>query len=53
MPIKNLSERRRLPRLGKLHLGIKVQKEGGEVHTPRPWTTSCAPRGRESRMSSA
>ena len=32
MPIKNLSERRRLPRLGKLHLGIKVQKEGGSSY---------------------
>ena len=30
MPIKGLSENRRLPRLGKIHLGIKVQKGGKE-----------------------
>ena len=28
-PIKGLSETKRLPRLGKIHLGIKVAKEGG------------------------
>ena len=28
MPIKGLSENRRLPRVGKLHLGIKVEKDG-------------------------
>jgi len=29
MPIKNLSDKRRLPRLGKIHLGIKKVNEGG------------------------
>lgn len=29
MPIKGLSETKRLPRLGKIHLGIKVAKDGG------------------------
>lgn len=30
MPIKGLSERRRLPRLGKIHLGVKVEGQRGE-----------------------
>lgn len=29
MPIRNLSERRRVPRIGKIHLGIKKEKPGG------------------------
>ena len=31
-PIKNLTERRRLPRIGKLHLGIRVKTKEGVEH---------------------
>ena len=44
MPIKGLSDIRRLPRLGKIRLGIKVEhatKKG--VTYPKPLTTSSAP----------
>ncbi len=33
-PIKGLSEKRRLPRIGKLHLGVRVKREDG-VEYPR------------------
>jgi len=38
MPIENLSNRVRLPRLGKIHLGIKdkVTKEGHPIEYPKP-----------------
>lgn len=37
MPIKNLSEARRMPRLGKIHLGIKKdKKKDGTPCTPYP-----------------
>lgn len=32
MPIKGLTENRRLPRVGKLYLGIKVKGKGGKEH---------------------
>lgn len=32
MPIKNLSDKRRLPRLGKIHLGVKVTNGHGEEY---------------------
>jgi len=32
MPIKGLSERKRLPRLGKIHLGVKVRNKKGVEH---------------------
>ena len=35
MPIKGVSERRRLPRLGKIRLGVKVEPEGRASY-PRP-----------------
>jgi len=35
MPIKGLSDRPRLPRLGKIHLGIKIEPEGKSSY-PRP-----------------
>jgi hypothetical protein len=35
MPIKGLTEVLRLPRLGKIHLGIKVQKAGGGPEYPQ------------------
>jgi hypothetical protein len=35
MPIKELSTRRRLPRLGKIHTGIKVKNSKGVEH-PQP-----------------
>jgi len=35
MPIKGVSDRPRLPRLGKIHLGIKVEPEG-KASYPRP-----------------
>ena len=40
MPIKGLSEQRRLPRLGKIHLGVKVTKnKKGEECSPYPRAT--------------
>lgn len=41
MPIKGLSETRRMPRLGKIHLGIKVEKKNdkGEVISTYPRAT--------------
>lgn len=37
MPIKGLTEKRRMPRIGKLHLGIKITKnKKGEDCTPYP-----------------
>ena len=38
MPIKGLTERRRLPRIGKIHLGIRVQsknKKGEDIEYPK------------------
>jgi len=32
MPIKGLTEKRRMPRIGKLHLGIKVKNKQGVEH---------------------
>ena len=32
MPIKGLTEKRRMPRIGKFHLGIKVKGRGGVEH---------------------
>jgi len=34
MPIKGLSDNRRLPRLGKIHLGVKQMKDGKEYPVP-------------------
>ena len=34
MPIRNLTEKRRLPRLGKIHLGIKVNGPKGQYPQP-------------------
>ncbi|GAI11540.1 unnamed protein product, partial [marine sediment metagenome] len=40
MPIKGLSEQKRLPRLGKIHLGVKVTKnKKGEECAPYPRAT--------------
>lgn len=40
MPIKGLTERRRMPRIGKIHLGIKVTKnKKGEDCAPYPRAT--------------
>ncbi|GAI94173.1 unnamed protein product, partial [marine sediment metagenome] len=37
MPIKGLTEKRRMPRIGKIHLGIKVTKnKKGEDCAPYP-----------------
>ena len=38
MPIKGLTERRRLPRIGKIHLGVRVQsknKKGEDIEYPK------------------
>lgn len=35
MPIKGLTEKRRLPRIGKIHLGVKVKPEGGKNEYPK------------------
>lgn len=35
MPIANLTDRARMPRLGKIHLGIKVKKEGTDTEYPK------------------
>lgn len=35
VPIKGLTERRRLPRIGKLHLGIKVSTKDGKSQYPK------------------